>query len=257
LPQRIGEYEVLECVGQGGTGVVYRARHVTLRRIVALKVLHGGALRAGAEALARLQHPHLVQLFEVGEHDDGTGAPRPYLVREFVDGDSLAARLAGGPLSPRQAAGWLEPLARGIHHAHEHGWVHGDLKPSHVLLNRDGRPKVCDLGVARRQEASADFGPAADIHALGALLDTLLTGAPGTLDRVRPQVPRDLETICRKCLEKEPHRRYATALALADDLRRFRAGEPIAARPPGPLGRALAWVRRQTRQHPPGRGSDP
>jgi serine/threonine protein kinase len=294
-PQRVGDYEILGRVGQGGLGVVYRARHVSLRRIVALKVFHAGTFadrderlrfRADTGAVAGLQHPHLLQLFEVGEHDAGTGAPCPYVARELVDGDSLAARLGGRPQPPRQAADRLEPLARGVHHAHEHGLIHGDLKPSHVLLTRDGRPKICDLGVARYREGTAEYlapeqaegkaavGPAADIYALGALLYTMLTGRPpfqglntrDTLDQLRnrepvaprllqPTVPRDLETICLKCLHKEPHQRYASALALADDLRRFRAGEPIVARPVGPMARALRWVRRNLRRwssEPPG-----
>ncbi|HLJ92894.1 MAG TPA: protein kinase [Gemmataceae bacterium] len=299
LPQHVGGYEILERVGRGGMGVVYRARHVTLRRVVALKMLLSGAFadreerlrfRAEAEAVACLQHPNIVQLFDLGEHDAGTGAPRPYFTLEFVDGDSLATRLGGRPQAPAQATAWLEPLARGVHHAHEHGLVHRDLKPSNVLLTREGQPKICDFGVAKRLQGSdlktmsgmlvgtaeymapeqadgkAVIGPAADIYALGALLYAMLTGRPpfqgagtfDTLEQVRtrepvaprslqPSVPRDLETICLKCLQKEPARRYATALALAEDLRRFRFGEPIVARPVGKTERALKWVRRNPR----------
>src|SRR5262249_18938576 len=164
LAQRVGDYEILERVGRGGMGVVYRARHVTLRRIVALKMLLGGVFadreerlrfRAEAEVVACLQHPHIVQLFDLGEHDAGTGAPRPYFTLEFVDGGSLATRLAGRPQQPRQAADWLQPLARGVPHAHEHGFVHRDLKPSNVLLTRDGQPKICDFGVAKHLKGSA------------------------------------------------------------------------------------------------------
>jgi WD40 repeat protein/tRNA A-37 threonylcarbamoyl transferase component Bud32 len=296
LPERIGEYEILDRLGRGGMGVVYRARHATLHRIVALKMLLGGEFadrdermrfRAEAEAVARLQHPHIVQLFDIGEQT-GTGVPRPYFTLEFVDGDSLAARLAGRPQPPRQAAAWLEPLAHAVEYAHQHGIVHRDLKPSNVLLTRDGQPKICDFGVAKRLEGSdlktrsgtlvgtAEYmapeqaegkvavGPAADIYALGALLYTMLTGRPpfqgaSTLDtlelvrtqepvaprRLQPTVPRDLETICLRSLAKEPRQRYASAGALADDLRRFLAGEPIVARPIGMLERTAKWVRRK------------
>jgi serine/threonine protein kinase len=297
LPQRIGDYEILERVGRGGMGVVYRARHVTLHRIVALKMLLGGEFadrderlrfRAEAEAVGRLSHPHIVQLFDIGEYDAGAGLPRPYFTLEFVDGGSLAARLAGRPQPSGQAAAWLEALAHAVHYAHQHGIVHRDLKPSNVLLTGDGQPKVCDFGVAKHLEGSdvqtrsgtlvgtaeymapeqaegkAEVGPAADIYALGALLYTMLTGRPpfqgastlDTLDQVRtlepvaprrlqPTLPRDLETICLKCLAKEPQKRYASALALAEDVRRFLTGQPVLARPVSPLERAWKWARRR------------
>jgi WD40 repeat protein len=297
-PPRVGGYEVLEEVGRGGMGVVYRARHLALKRTVALKVLREGAFagrderlrfRAEAEAVARLQHPNVVQIFDVGEWRAGEAAPPvPYLALEFVDGDSLTTKLAGRPQPPRQAAVWLEPLARAVHHAHQQGIVHRDLKPSNVLLTRDGTPRLCDFGVAKLlagagvhtrsgtlvgtaeymapEQARGDVGvgPAADVYALGAVLYECLTGRPPfrgetALDtlmqvthdepvpphRLRPGVPADLETVCLKCLENDPRRRYDTAAALAEDLRRFLAGEPVTARPVGALGRAARWAKRR------------
>jgi WD40 repeat protein len=284
-------YEVLGEVGRGGMGVVYRARQVRLGRVVALKVLlagaHAGAqdlarFRAEAEAVARLQHPNVVQIYEVGEEGG-----RPYLALEYVEGGSLADKLKGTPLPARAAARLAEALARAVHAAHEKGVVHRDLKPANVLLTPDSTPKVTDFGLAKRLDGATlhtqtgavlgtpDFmapeqaegkpaGPAADVHALGALLYQMLTGRPpflaenalDTLLRVRldepvppsvlqPRTPRDLGTICLKCLQKEPGRRYATAAALADDLRRFLGGEPIQARPVSSWERAWKWARRR------------
>jgi WD40 repeat protein len=289
-------YEVLEELGRGGMGVVYKARDLRLRRVVALKMLLGGYFAdreqrqrfcREAEAVARLQHPNIVQLFETGEFD-ADGQPRPYFTLEFVDGGSLADRLAGRPLPPGQAASWLEALARAVHHAHTQDIIHRDLKPSNVLLTGDGQPKVCDFGVAKVLSGSdhktvsgmilgtAEYmapeqadpketpGPAADVYALGVILYEMLAGRPpfkgttalDTLTQVRtqepvpvrglqPSVPRDLETICLKCLAKEPHRRYATAAALAEDLRRYQAHEPIVARPTGTWERVILWGRRR------------
>jgi WD40 repeat protein len=294
-PPHVGDYEILGEVGRGGMGVVYRARHLQLQRIVALKMLLGGAFahgeervrfRAEAEAVARLQHPHIVQIYEVGEHDVGAGLPRPYFTLEFADGGNLAGRIAGRPQPPRAAASWLEALARAVHYAHGQGIVHRDLKPSNVLLTAEGQPKICDFGVAKFLTGSdartlsgtvlgtaeymapeqalgkAQVGPAADLYALGAILYTALTGRPPfqgtsvwhTLEqvlkqepvsphRLQPSVPRDLETICLKCLAKEPGRRYASAQALADDLRRFLADQPIQARRPSLGERCARWVR--------------
>jgi WD40 repeat protein len=295
VPGRVGEHQVLEEIGRGGMGVVYKARHLRLGRTVALKMLLGGTFaepadrarfRGEAEAVARLHHLGIVQLYEVGDYDDA-GVARTYFTLEFVDGGSLAARLAGRPQHPGQAALWLEAVARAVHHAHQHGIVHRDLKPSNVLLTRDGQPKICDFGVAKRlegsdvrtrsgmlvgtveymapeQAAGLEVGPAADIHALGALLYTMLTGRPpfqaasvyDTLaqlrtqepappSRLHPRLPRDLETICLKCLAKEPARRYASAADLADDLRRFLDHRPIVARPVGLVECTAKWVRRR------------
>ncbi len=296
IPQQVGEYEILEEIGRGGMGVVYRARHRHLQRLVALKMLLGGSFalhdervrfRAEAEAVARLQHPHIVQIYEVGEYDADAGLPRPYFTLEFVEGGNLAARVAGRPQAPRQAAAWIETLARATHYAHGQGIIHRDLKPGNVLLTADGQPKICDFGVAKLLVHSdlktqsgmvigtAEFmapeqaagqrhiGPAADIYALGAILYTLLTGRPPfqgpsplhTLEQVRnlepvtpgrlqPRIPRDLETICLKCLEKAPAKRYASAFDLADDLRKFLGDEPIRARRASAWERTARWIRR-------------
>jgi tetratricopeptide (TPR) repeat protein len=285
-------YAILEVLGRGGMGVVYKALQASLNRLVALKMIRSGPLadleelarfRQEAEAVARLQHPNVVQIYEVGEHGG-----HPFLALEFVEGGSLAARLAGTPQPARQAAELVETLARAIHDAHGRGIVHRDLKPANVLLTRDGTPKISDFGLAKRLDVEAgrtpsgavlgtpsymapeqargksrEVGPLADVYALGAVLYELLTGRPpfrgetaaDTLlqvlseepvspSRLQPKVPRDLETICLKCLQKDPRRRYASALDLAEDLRRFQAREPIRGRPVGPGERALKWVRR-------------
>jgi WD40 repeat protein len=285
-------YEVLGELGRGGMGVVYRARQLGLNRIVAVKMIlagsHAGAslltrFRAEAVTVARLKHPHIVQVYEVGE----TGG-LPYCALEFCDGGSLADRLRDGPLPASEAAQVVEKLAGAMYAAHQAGIVHRDLKPANVLLASDGSPKITDFGLAKCLDAEdgqtrsgdilgtpsyiapeqargslKEIGPATDVYALGAILYELLTGRPPfkaatlveTLDLVRqtepaaprqlqPRVPRDLEIICLKCLRKEPDRRYATARDLAEDLQRFLHGEPIRARPVGPLERAVKWVRR-------------
>ncbi len=293
--------EILEELGRGGMGVVYKARQPKLDRLVAVKVVpHAepndlARFRAEAEAIARLSHPNIVQVFEVGEHEG-----RPYCIMEYVDGGSLHQRRGGAPLPPREAATLLEAIARAAHAAHAAGIVHRDLKPANILLQMaDGRwqiapkqsaiPKITDFGLAKRldrdvgqtrsgtilgtpsymapEQAAGQahaIGPAADVYSLGAILYELLTGRPpfkaafvlDTLEQVRsqepvpprrlqPGVPRDLETICLKCLQKDPRRRYASAEALADDLRRFSDGKPVLARPVSGGERLLKWVRRQ------------
>jgi tetratricopeptide (TPR) repeat protein len=286
-------YEVLGELGRGGMGVVYKARHLRLDRVVALKMILAGAyagaqecdrFRAEAQSAARLQHPHIVQIHEVGEHDG-----RPYLTLEFVDGGSLAQRLTGTPFSAAQAAPLVHCLARAVQHAHERGVVHRDLKPANILLTAEGVPKITDFGLALRldgdaantrtgtilgtpcymapEQAAGRAGAAgrpADVYGLGAILYELLTGRPPflaataleTLERVReqepvpprhlqPGVPRDLETVCLKCLQKDPARRYASATDLAQDLERFLSGQPIRARPTPAWERVLKWARRR------------
>jgi serine/threonine protein kinase len=305
----IAGYEILDRLAQGGMGVVYKARQVTLNRVVALKMLSAGTdagaeqlarFRAEAEAVARLQHGNITQIYEIGE-----SAGRPYFTMEFVDGGTLADKLRGLPQSPRQAAALVQTLAEAVHFAHQQGILHRDLKPGNVLLARSDRPqaihlasqaqepgsfepKITDFGLAKQlggamgrtqtgdvlgtpsymapEQAAGrirEFGPATDVYALGAILYELLTGRPpfrgttplDTLDQVRsqepvppvilqPKVPRDLETICLKCLQKEPVKRYVSARELADDLQRFLKGEPICARPVGPVERLGRWCRR-------------
>ena len=331
----IGPYKVLEEIARGTTGVVYRAWHPLLRRTVALKVILAGSdagpaerrrFRNEAEAVARLRHPNIVQIYEVGEAEG-----RPFLALEFVEGETLARQLGGRPQPGREAAAFVEALARAIHHAHQAGIVHRDLKPANILLaergpKNEGRgttkreegkeregvepsphsslltphsslltrlsnwtPRIVDFGLAKLMdrtgsltEAGAVFGtpsymapeqaagrstevsPATDIYALGAILYEMLTGRPPfrgdsvlqTLQQViaaeplppdwlQPDVPHDLATVCLKCLEKEPRKRYSDSLALAEDLRRFGAGEPIRARRTGPAERVWKWAWRR------------
>ncbi|HZT83779.1 MAG TPA: protein kinase [Gemmataceae bacterium] len=300
----VAGYDILEELGRGGMGVVYKAKQVGLDRLVALKMILAGAhagphelarFRSEAAAVARLQHPNIVQVYEVGEQEG-----RPYFSLEFVEGTSLAHALDGVPHPPRESARLIETVARAIHAAHQRGIIHRDLKPANVLLAASGLaessplagavPKITDFGLAKQlgsteightrsgaimgtpsymapeqaEGKGTDIGPASDVYALGAILYELLTGRPpfrgttvmDTLDQVRhqdpvpptrlqPKVPRDLETVCLKCLRKEPAKRYATAEALADDLRRFLHGEPVHARPVRGWERALKWARRR------------
>ncbi len=274
-------------------GVVYHARQVALNRPCALKMILAGAhadevasLRflGEAEAVARLQHPNVVQIHHVGE-----AAGLPFFELEYVAGGSLDRVLDGTPWPPHRAAGLVGAIARGVGEAHRLGIVHRDLKPGNVLIAEDGTPKVADFGLAKSLAADSGLtrtesilgspsymapeqaegksravGPPADVYSLGAILYELLTGRPPfrgatvleTLDQVKhadpvppsrlvPGLPRDLETAALKALQKEPAKRYASAPAMAEDLRRFGAGEPILARRSGRAERAWRWCRRK------------
>ncbi|MCI0682793.1 MAG: WD40 repeat domain-containing serine/threonine-protein kinase [Gemmataceae bacterium] len=289
---RVPGFEILGELGRGGMGVVYKARQLALKRVVALKMILGGAhageahmarFQREAEAVAQLRHENIVQLYEIGAHEGC-----PYFALEYVEGGTLHALAVEHPLAPRRAAGLVEQIARGIHEAHALGIVHRDLKPANVLLTKDGVPKISDFGLAKQiqddnlqtktgaivgtpsymapEQAEGrvkELGPLVDVYALGATLYDLLTGRPpfngasmmDTLTQVRteepvaptrlqPALPRDLETICLKCLAKEPRKRYSSAAALADDLHRFLEGRPITARPVGPVERTWRWCRR-------------
>ena len=286
----VAGYELLEELGRGGMSVVYKARQSRPDRVVALKMILAGEYTepdrrarflAEADAIGRLQHPHIVQIYEAGQHEG-----LPFLSLEFMAGGSLARSLLGRPQAPRAAAALLVELASAVDYAHTQGVVHRDLKPANILLTEDGRPKLADFGLAKfaengltssgailgtpsympPEQAVGDnraVGPAADIYALGAILYELLTGRPPfqattpleTLEQALSQepvppgqlqakLPRDLSTICLKCLRKEPAQRYGSAGALAEDLRRFLADQPIWARPSSPRERAWRWGRR-------------
>jgi eukaryotic-like serine/threonine-protein kinase len=288
-------YEIVGELGRGGMGVVYKARQRGLNRWVALKMVLAGAhagpsqlarFHTEAEAVARLQHPNIVQIYDVGELDG-----LPYFSLEYIDGLSLDQKIHRQAQPPREASHLVETLARAMHYAHENGIIHRDLKPANVLMTTDGKPKITDFGLAKRLEEDSsqtksgtlmgtpsymapeqargeikEVGPLADVYSLGAMLYELLTGRPPFLassamdtimqvtrdeamapTRIVPDTPRDLETICMKCLQKESDKRYPSALALAEDLERFQIGEPIQARPVGGVERLWRWCRRNPR----------
>src|SRR5262249_31635046 len=283
-------YEMEREIGRGGMGVVYRARQSALGRLVALKMmLHSGhegddalaRFRTEAEALARLRHPGIVAIHEVGELSG-----LPFLVMEWCEGGSLDRKLGGRPLPGKEAASLARSVSQAVQGAHEAKVIHRDLKPANVLLAADGTPKVTDFGLAKKLDeqgrtrtgtvmgtpeymppeqaaGSKKVGVAADVYSLGAVLYECLTGRPpfraatalGTMlhgpDKEPPaprslnhNVPRELETIALKCLNKDPAKRYTSAADLGDDLGRFLRGEPVRARPAGAVERGVKWARR-------------
>lgn len=290
---QIPGYEVLREIGRGGMGVVYEARDLTLHRRVAIKIVDAAArggeemsqrLLREAQAVARLQHPNIVQVYEVGRC-----GRQPFLVLELLTGGSLQDRLRQATMPARQAAELIHTLSRAVQGVHDLRLVHRDLKPANILFAADGTPKISDFGLAKHADDDAgltrtgeivgtpshmapeqalgqsrEVTSAADVYSLGSILFECLAGRPPfqassvheTLEQLRREpapslrrlvhgIPRDLATICAKCLEKLPDRRYASAQLLAEDLRRFLDGKPILARPVGPLGKLARWARRQ------------
>jgi hypothetical protein len=288
-PPVVPGYEVLEELGRGGMGVVFKARDTDLGRVVALKIVLTGALaaaaevqrfRAEAEAAARLDHPHIVPIYEVGEYGG-----RPYFTMKWSDGDSLAQHLGRLSKDGRAAVGLVAAVARAVHHAHQRGIIHRDLKPANVLIDGQGQPHVSDFGLAKRTDGDSgltqtgaivgtpsymapeqaagkkEITTAVDVYALGAILYECLTGRPPfrgdtpldtllqVVERdavppraVNPAVDRDLELICLKCLQKEPARRYGSAEALAAELEHWLAGEPLGVRPPSLPSLLRLWL---------------
>ncbi|MEX0865768.1 MAG: serine/threonine-protein kinase, partial [Pirellulales bacterium] len=292
LPRTFGDYELQEELGRGGMGVVYRAHQTSLDRTVALKMILRGQFataddqarfKAEAEAAARLDHPHIVPVYEVGEYQGHN-----YFSMKYVAGETLSGRLAEGPLPAREAARLLATVARAIDAAHVHGVLHRDLKPSNILIDRQGEPHVTDFGLAKRVAAGEQLtrtgailgtptymapeqaagsrgkmGPTTDVYSLGTILYQMLTGRPPfqaatPLDTVmlvleqdplpprmlNPKADRELELIAMRCLQKPPELRYQSAAALAGDLELYLAGEPISAR----SGRFSAIVGRWFRE---------
>ncbi|MFT3883215.1 MAG: serine/threonine-protein kinase [Gemmatales bacterium] len=296
LPQshgeRIAHFEVLDELGRGGMGIVYKAQDLRLGRTVALKVVldgsHAGVterqrFQVEVEAAARLQHPNIVQVYEVGEDHS-----RPFMSMEYCPGGSLEDLIRDQPQQPREAAQMVAKLADALDHAHRAGIVHRDVKPANVLLAANGEPKLADFGLAKRLDGkdeltqtgaiigslgymapeqaaghTRDATSSADVYSLGAVLYKLLTGRPPfqnlnqleminsivardpvSIRTLQRKVPQDLVTICHVCLEKKPARRYASAAALTQDLHRYLRDEPIQARPLGAAERAWRWARR-------------
>jgi WD40 repeat protein/tRNA A-37 threonylcarbamoyl transferase component Bud32 len=289
-----GAYDLLEEIGHGGMGVVYKARQRSLHRVVALKMLLGGQFagkvalgrfRDEAELAAQLQHPNIVAIHEIGEQDG-----LPYFTMDYVPGRSLVDLVRDHPLPAQAAASYLETIAKAMHYAHEQGVLHRDLKPSNVLIDAFDQPRITDFGLAKRLTGSTSdltvsgqalgspnfmppeqaagkhqtSRPTSDIYGLGAILYYLITGRPPFMAEtvsaavrqvlenepvsprlLNPSVPRDLETICLKCLQKEPTQRYATAQEMAEELGRFLRGEPIQARPVSVATHVWRWCRRK------------
>ncbi|MES2596733.1 MAG: WD40 repeat domain-containing serine/threonine protein kinase [Verrucomicrobiota bacterium] len=301
VPEKFGDYELIEEIAHGGMGVVYLARQLSLERFVALKFLLDGRFsseelrerfRREAKAAAGLRHPNIVTVHHVGsvpsEHEDGGLSEQPYYSMDFIEGRSLAEVLRNGPLAPLKAASYCRTVAEAVHYAHERWVLHRDLKPSNVLIDLDDVPHITDFGLAGKMEVRSDLSAtgimigtpgylspemaagrtndvcaASDIYAIGAMLYECLVGRPpflgetlqDTLIRIReedavppslinPSVPRDLNIICLKCLEKNPAHRYASAQALADDLGSWVEHKPIQARPATVITQVTKWVKR-------------
>src|SRR2546421_115114 len=296
MPRRFRDYELLEEIARGGMGVVYKARQISLDRIVAVKMILFGSFAGAASvqrfqnearAIASLRHPNIVAVHEVGEQEG-----QPYFSMDYVEGQSLAQVISDVRFAIsdfKRTARWVEQIAKAIHYAHQRGILHRDLKPSNVLIDASGEPHITDFGLAKNLKGDSeltltgqawgspcfippeqaagrhgDVGPHSDVYSLGAILYHLLTGRPPfvaetvteTLQQVvsdepasprllNPRVPRDLETICLKCLNKEPHRRYRSAQGLAEDLQHWLADEPILARPSGRAAKCWRWCRRK------------
>lgn len=290
--RQIGDYQIVEELARGGMGVVYKARQLSLNRMVALKMILAGQYAseaevrrfcAEAEAAARLDHPHIVPILEVGRHQG-----HAFFTMKLIEGNDLARQVGRFVGDPRRAATIMVAIAQAIHHAHRQGLIHRDLKPSNILIDPADRPHITDFGLVKRADAGASsltasgavlgtpsymapeqaeggrVGPAADIYSIGAILYQLLTGRPPfraatvaeTLAQLieheptpprqlRPTIPRDLELICLKCLEKRPENRYASAAALAADLGRFLRGDGVRAGRSGPVRRLTRWARRE------------
>lgn len=289
----IGDYELLSVLGQGGMGVVYKARQLSLNREVALKMIRNSELASEdqirrfqneAEAVALFDHPGIVPIYEVGLHGD-----QRYFSMKLIDGEGLDKRLKSGPLKPRVAAELVAEVAEAIHHAHQRGLLHRDLKPANILIDAEGHPHVTDFGLAKRMEQesgltmsgeimgtpsymapeqalgqNSQITTASDVYGLGGLLYAATTGrdpfhgdslietlhkvrvdAPDAPSSINKKVPRDLEVICLKCLEKDPNRRYGSAQEVADDLHRWLNGEPIVARPVNAVARSWMWCKRR------------
>ena len=280
-------------LGQGGMGVVYKARQISLNREVALKMIRNSELASEdqirrfqneAEIVALFDHPAIVPIYEVGIHGD-----QRYFSMKLIDGAGLDKRIKSSPLDPRVAAELVTEVAEAIHHAHQRGLLHRDLKPANILVDAEGRPHVTDFGLAKRMEQdsgltmsgeimgtpaymapeqalgrNSEVTTASDVYGLGGILYAAITGrdpfqgdslietlhkvrasAPDKPTTINKKIPRDLEVICLKCLEKDQKRRYASAQEVADDLHRWLSGEPIVARPVNAAARSWMWCKRR------------
>lgn len=298
VPKRFGTYELIETIGQGGMGRVYRARQLNANREVALKIIRPdfrpgsfsdsdhfvSRFRLEAQAMANVSHDHIVPVFEVGEYES-----RLFYSMRLIDGESLSQKLESGPLAPKSAAKIIRDCAAAVHEAHSAGILHRDIKPGNIMLDGGDRPFITDFGLAKRSDGTAD-GPTetgafvgtasfispeqakdasrvdalSDIYSLGAVLYATLTGRPPfqaatqfetirqvasedvvSARKINPAIPRDLDTVCLKCLDKQPERRYRSAADLSDDLDRFLLGKPIRAVRSGVVRRTTKWVRRK------------